>query len=206
MATIGGNSSPAAPKGRDGMHDENDNITNDEAAKAAGMAERARDTVREGYYRAKQALGEPADAMREATRHAQEGSEAVIRVVERHPVMAFGLGALSMGLIAWATLRPQAPQWQPGYGRLRQLVRDYAGDDALRAGESALKSGQSWLQSYGGQAQDYARDSGRLLAQRSEREPLAALLGIGIAVYVLGSLLYGGSREPEPARRRGGKH
>ncbi len=42
----------------------------------------------------------------------------------------------------------------------------------------------------------------RLLARRTEREPLAALLGIGIAVYVLGSLLSSGASEPEPQPRR----
>jgi hypothetical protein len=52
------------------------------------------------------------------------------------------------------------------------------------------------LRSHGGQARDYAEqargyaeDGSRLLANRAQHEPLAALLGIGIAVYVLGSLL-----------------
>ncbi|MNL61751.1 hypothetical protein D3C87_1857090 [compost metagenome] len=30
---------------------------------------------------------------------------------------------------------------------------------------------------------------GRMLAKRAEREPMAALLGLGLAVYVIGSLL-----------------
>lgn len=202
MATTGNKLPPDVPKGSDAIQDENGNIANGVAGKAADMAERARDTVKEGYYRAKEALADPGDAMREVGRHAQDGSETVIRAVERHPVVAFGLGALSMGLIAWATSRPAQPQWQPDYGRLRRLFSDYGGDDALKAGESALKTGQNWLQSYGGQAQDYAREGGRYLAHRSEREPLAALLGIGIAVYVLGSLLSSRSEEPEPPRRR----
>lgn len=205
MATTGNKFPPDVPNDRDESQDENSNIAEGLAAKASTMAERAGDTVKDGYYRAKEAIGDPGDAVREVGRYAQHGSETVIRNVERHPALAFGLGALSVGLIAWAALRPSTPQWEPDYGRLRRLFSDYGGDDALKAGESALKSGQGWLQSYGSQAQDYARGGGRLLARRTEREPLAALLGIGIAVYVLGSLLSsGGTSEPEPPRRRSG--
>lgn len=201
MATTSNKFPPDVPKGWDETKDEIGNATEGLTTKAADMAARAGDTVKDGYYRAKDAIGDPGEAVREAGRYAQEGSETVIRAVERHPVVAFGLGALSVGLIAWASLRPATPQWEPDYGRVRRLFSDYGGDDALKAGESALKTGQGWLQSYGGQAQDYARDGGRLLARRTEREPLAALLGIGIAVYVLGSLL-SSSSEPEPPRRR----
>lgn len=203
MATTNNKFPPEVPKDWEETHDENGNAHEGLAAKAANMAERAGDTVKDGYYRAKDAIGDPGETVREVGRYAQDGSETVIRAVERHPVVAFGLGALSVGLIAWASMRPAAPQWEPDYGRLRRLFSDYGGDDALKAGESALKTGQGWLHSYGSQAQDYARDGGRLLARRGEREPLAALLGIGIAVYVLGSLLSSSREpEPEPARRR----
>jgi hypothetical protein len=204
MATTSNKFPPDVPKGWDETADQNANAGEGLATKAADMAERAGDTVKDGYYRAKGAIGDPGEAVREVGRHAKDGSETVIRAVERHPVLAFGLGALSVSLIAWASLRPSAPQWEPDYGRLRRLLSDYGGDDALKAGESALKTGQGWLQSHGGQVQDYARDGGRLLARRTEREPLAALLGIGIAVYVLGSLL-SSSSEPEPSRRRSAK-
>ena len=40
-----------------------------------------------------------------------------------------------------------------------------------------------------------------MLAKRAEREPIAALLGVGIAVYFIGSLL-ASSSEPAPARKR----
>lgn len=202
MATTGNKFPPDVPKDWDESRDEISNAAEGLAAKASDMAGRAGETVKDGYYRAKEAIGDPGETVREVGRYAQEGSETVIRSVERHPVVAFGLGALSVGLIAWAAMRPSAPQWEPDYGRLRRLFSDYGGDDALKAGESALKSGQGWLQSYGSQAQDYARDGGRLLARRTEREPLAALLGIGIAVYVLGSLLSSGASEPEPQPRR----
>lgn len=204
MATTSNKFPPDVPKGGDQTQDKIGNATEGLTAKAADMAERASNTVKDGYYRAKEAIGAPGEAVREAGRYAQDSSETVIRTVERHPIVAFGLGALSVGLITWASMRPSAPQWEPGYGRMRRLFSDYGGDDALKAGESALKTGQGWLQSYGGQAQDYARGGGRLLVQRTEREPLAALLGIGIAVYVLGSLL-SSSSEPEPPRRRSAK-
>lgn len=189
------------PPDQDKTHDGSSNATEGLTAKAADMAERASNTVKDSYYRAKGAIGDPGEAVREVGRYAQDGSETVIRTVQRHPVMAFGLGALSVGLIAWASMRPSGPQWEPDYGRLRRLFRDYGGDDALKTGESALKTGQDWLRSYGSPAQDYAREGGRLLIRRTEREPLAALVGIGLAVYVLGSLL-SSSGESEPPRRR----
>ncbi|RDJ20955.1 hypothetical protein DWF00_28915 [Bosea caraganae] len=202
MATTSNKFPPDVPKDWDEAQDEIGNAAEGLTAKAADLAARAGDTVKDGYYRAKDAIGDPGEAVREAGRYAQDGSETVIRAVERHPLVAFGLGALSVGLIAWASLRPSPPQWQPDYGRLRQLFSDYGGDDALKAGESAVKTGQGWLQAHSGQAQDYARDGGRYLARRTEREPLAAIVGIGLAVYVIGSLLSSGSSEPEPPRRR----
>jgi hypothetical protein len=44
-----------------------------------------------------------------------------------------------------------------------------------------------------------------MLVQRTEREPLAAVLGVGIALYVLGSLFTSGSNTPQPAKRRTAK-
>jgi hypothetical protein len=47
---------------------------------------------------------------------------------------------------------------------------------------------------------------GRMLVKRAEREPMAALVGVGLAVYVIGSLLssaYAGERPaPTPTRKR----
>lgn len=87
------------------------------SSKVADTADRAAETVKNGYDRAKAAWSEmdPAEA-------AREGRDAVMDAVERHPIMAFGLGALSVRLIAWASLRERrAPAWeryQPDYGRL----------------------------------------------------------------------------------------
>lgn len=197
---------PDMPKGWDETQDEIERAGEGLKAKASGVTE----TVKDGYYRAKSAVGEmgAGAAVRSAGHYAQEGGEAALRAVERHPLVAFGLGALSVGLIAWASMRPSTPAWQPDYPRLRRLFSDYGGDEAVKAGESALKSGESWLRSSGSVAQDYARDGGRLLAKRTEREPLAALLGVGIAIYVLGSLLSSNSSSepvPAPARRRNAK-
>ncbi|WP_439496453.1 hypothetical protein [Bosea sp. (in: a-proteobacteria)] len=195
---------PDMPKGWDETEDEIERAGEGLKAKASGVA----DTVKDGYYRAKDAVGDmdAGEAARSAGRYAQEGGEAAMRAVERHPLVVFGLGALSVGLIAWASMRPSTPAWQPDYPRLRRLFSDYGGDDAVKAGESAWKNGESWLRSSGSVAQDYARDGGRLLAKRTEREPLAALLGVGIAIYVLGSLLSSNSEPaPTPARRRNAK-
>ena len=170
------------------------------SSKVAETADRAAETVKNGYDRAKAAWSEmdPAEA-------AREGKDAVMDAVERHPIMAFGLGALSVGLIAWASLREQrAPAWeryQPDYGRLRSLFQGY-GDDAAKSGENALKAGQDWWNAYGGDARDYASQGGRYVAARARKEPVAALLGVGLAVYVIGSLLSSGSeRRPAPRGR-----
>jgi len=170
-------------------------------SKAADMAGRAGETVKEGYERARDAWdeAEPMDTIR-------EGGEAVARGVERHPLAVLGLGALSLGLIAWATLRPQPWERQPPYSRWRGWLSDY-GEDAAAASQRALKGGGKWLNAqrdvaddyadrasgyaadYAARARDYADMGGRMLARRAEREPMAALLGLGLAVYVIGSLL-----------------
>lgn len=211
MAT-GNKFPPDVPtKGWDEAKDEIGDAADGLRAKATDAAGRATEAVKDGYYRAKESMADPAEAVREAGRYAQEGGEVVVRAVERHPIVAFGLGALSVGLIAWASLRPAAPQWEPDYGRLRRLFHDYGGDDAVKAGEGAVRDVPGWLRSYGASAQDYARDyaeSGRqLLTRRAEREPLAAIVGVGLAIYVLGSLLSSAasSDEPESPRRRSTK-
>lgn len=191
---------PDMPKDWDEAEDEAKRAGNTIRAKAADLA----GTVKEGYDRAKDAIRDVDPG--EAGHYAQEKGEVALRAIQRHPVVAFGLGALSVGLIAWASMRPARPQWEPDYGRLRRLFSDYGGDDMIKAGQDSMKAGGSWLQSSGNIAQDYARDGSRLLAKRTEKEPLAALLGIGIAVYVLGSLLTSTSEPaPEPARRRSTK-
>jgi hypothetical protein len=190
---------PDMPKDWDEATDEAQTATSGLRAKAAETADRATETVKDGYSRAKAALTEM-----DPIETAREGGEAVMGAVERHPIVAFGLGALSVGLIAWASLREQRrPDWeryQPDYGRLRGLFQSY-GSDAAKSGESALKTGQDWWNSYGGDARDYAEHGGRYIVRRAQKEPIAALLGVGIAVYVLGSLL-SSSSEPAPARRR----
>ena len=191
---------PDMPKDWDEAEDETKRAGHTIRAKAADLA----GTVKDGYDRAKDAIRDVDPG--EAGRYAQEKGEVALRTIERHPVVAFGLGALSIGLIAWASLRPARPQWEPDYGRLRRLFSDYGGDDMIKAGKDSMKAGENWLQSSGNIAQDYARDGSRLLAKRTEKEPLAALLGIGIAVYVLGSLLTSSSEPaPAPARRRSTK-
>ncbi len=182
-------------------------------AKAAHLADKATGSVRDGYYRAKDALTE-ADPIEMA----REGGEAVKGAVERHPLAAFGLGALSVGLIAWATLRGSSSssrfeRFEPDYGRLRSLFDSYR-HEAADTGESALKSGEKWLRSHSSSARDHARDyasqardyadyGGRVIAKRAEREPVAALLGVGIAVYFIGSLIASATAsESAPARRR----
>ncbi|MCU4178045.1 hypothetical protein [Bosea sp. BH3] len=185
--------------------------------KAADMAGRASDTVKEGYERARDAWdeAEPLETIR-------EGGEAVVRGAERHPLAMLGLGALSLGLIAWATMRPQ-PSWQsslarhqPDYGRWRGWLNDY-GSEAAAAGQRALNAGSKWLGAhrdvaddyadragdYAARARDYADVGGRMLAKRAEREPIAALLGVGLAIYVVGALLSSSSAaagEAAPAR------
>lgn len=184
---------PDVPRDWDEARDEVADAAGDLRAKASETAERAAETVKEGYSRAKAAVTDL-----DPVGKAREGGEAVLEAVERHPLIAFGLGALSVGLVAWASLREQrSTQWeryQPDYGRLRNLFHGY-GNEAAKASESALKTGQDWLGSYGSDARDYAEYGGRYLARRAQKEPIAALLGVGIAVYVLGSLLSSGDRD-----------
>jgi hypothetical protein len=197
---------PDVPKDWDEAADEVENATSNLRAKASDIADKATETVRDGYERARDAVTDM-----DPVETAREGGRALIDAVERNPVIAFGLGALSVGLIAWTALRePARSSWsryEPDYGRLRNLFNSYSGE-AASAGESALKGGEKWLRGYGGQARDYAEqardyagDGGRMIAHRAQKEPVAALLGIGIAVYVLGSLLTGSS-QPEPAPRK----
>lgn len=178
---------PDVPRDWDEARDEVADAAGDLRAKAAETAERAAETVKEGYSRAKAAVSDM-----DPVGKAREGGEAVLEAVERHPIIAFGLGALSVGLVAWASMREQRSsqrdRYQPDYGRWRNMFQGY-GNEAAKAGESALKTGQDWLSSYGNDARDYAEYGGRYLARRAQKEPVAALIGVGIAVYVLGSLL-----------------
>ena len=203
---------PDVPKDRDEVRDDIESAVGTVRAKASNLAEKATETVRDGYYRARDAITE-ADPLELA----REGGEAVKGAVVRNPLAAFGLGALSVGLIAWAGLRGSSSsrfeRYEPDYGRWSRLLQSY-GSDAQEAGESALKSGEKWIRSngsvardqardYASQARDYADLGGRMIARRAEREPIAALLGVGIAVYVIGSLLTSAATaEPAPARKR----
>jgi len=210
MATM--NSFPPDVSGnRDEAPEEHENAADTVRAKAAQLAEKTSETVRDGYYRAKDALAET-----DPVELAREGGEAVRDAVARHPLAAFGLGALSAGLVAWACLRGSSSgseRYVPDYGRWSRLLQGY-GSDAAEAGEGALKSGEKWLRSHSGPARDYASQAreyadygGRMLVKRAEREPVAALLGLGIAVYFIGSLLSSAAtNEPAaPARRRNTK-
>ncbi|HEV7256728.1 MAG TPA: hypothetical protein VGN82_03010 [Bosea sp. (in: a-proteobacteria)] len=203
------------PKDRDELRDDIESTVGTVRAKASNLAEKATETVRDGYFRARDAITEtdPAEL-------ARESGEAVRDAVVRHPLAAFGLGALSVGLIAWASLRGSSSsrfeRYEPDYGRWSRMLQSY-GSDAAEAGQSMLKSGEKWLRSngdvareqardYAGQARDYADYGGRMIAKRAEREPIAALLGVGIAVYVIGSLLTSAkASEPAPARKRATK-
>jgi hypothetical protein len=216
---------PDVPKDFDEASDEVASATGALRAKASDLTDKATETVKDGYYRAKDAVGRTRDKISEIdpVETARESGEAVIRAVERNPVVTFGLGALSVGLIAWAAMRKPEPQswwqrYQPDYGYWRGLAESF-GHDAQKSGESAFKTGDSWFRSqadqardyadrargYGSEARSYAEDGGRMLARRARNEPVAALLGVGIAVYVLGSLLTGTSEQPAPARRRPAK-
>jgi hypothetical protein len=191
---------PDVPKTLDDASDEVESATSGLRAKAADMADKATETVKDGYFRARDAITDM-----DPVETAREGGEAAIRAVERHPIIAFGLGALSVGLVAWSALRSPSPatrweRYEPDFGRLRNLFGDY-GSDAAKTGESALKSGQQWLQSHGAEARDYADYGSRMIARRAQKEPIAALIGVGIAVYVIGSLL-SSSSEAAPARKR----
>jgi hypothetical protein len=190
--------------------------------KAGEMAGRAGEAVKDGYARAKEAVSEAAPL-----ETARQGGQAVAGAVERHPLAAFGLGALSVGLIAWAAMRSSAPasrweRYQPDYGRWRNWLQD-SGSGAADAGDRAWQAGGKWLRSHRQDAEDYADRAsdyaarargyadlgGRMLVKRAEREPVAALIGAGIAVYLIGSLLTAASGRAEdtpPApRRRTGK-
>lgn len=185
--------------------------------KAAEFADKASETVKDGYERAKEAWdeAEPLEAVRDS-------GQAVVRGVERHPLAALGLGLAGIGLVAWAALRSQPSsgweRYQPDYGRWRGWLQDY-GSEAADAGNRALKSGGSWLRSQRDVADDYtdragdcaavarayADRGGRMLAKRAEREPMAVVVGLGLAAYVIGSLLTsasGSERPAAPARKR----
>lgn len=177
-------------------------------AKASHAAEKVTEAVRDGYERSVEAVSDfdPVET-------ARESGDAVMRAVERHPIVAFGLGALSVGLVAWASLRDRRPWYEPDIPAWRRMLNDY-GDEAARAGDGLLKSGRKWFdssaseaQDYAAQARSYARDGGRYLARRTEREPLAAIVGVGLAVFVIGSLLSSAAgaaadEKQAPARRR----
>ncbi|MEN5081934.1 hypothetical protein ABE438_05575 [Bosea sp. TWI1241] len=186
------------------------------ADRAADFASRAVDEVKDRYDRTKAKLAEidPAESLRDAGRYVQEAGEAAVDTVERHPLAAFALGAASVGLIAWAiTGRRASSEWTtlPDTGRFTRLLRDY-GEEALQTGRSLLGSGREQLDNsrdylsrgrdYIDAGRDYAREGGRLLVKRSQREPLAAAVGVGLALYAVASLLGSGSAKAQPARRR----
>lgn len=213
---------PDVPKDAEEMREEAGATVRTLRAKASEMADKASETVKDHYARAKEAVSE-ADPLGTA----RQGGQAVASAVERHPLAAFGLGALSIGLIAWAAMRSSQPasrweRYQPDYGRWRSWLQDY-GSGAADAGDRALQAGSKWLRShrrdaedyadrandYAARARDYADLGGRMLVKRAEREPVAALIGAGIAVYLIGSLLTAASSRAENApaapRRRTGK-
>lgn len=203
---------PDVPSNKDEMREEIDRATGSVAARAADLANRTAETVKDGYGRAREKLAEldPADTLREAGRYAQETGEAAVDTVERHPLAAFAIGALSVGLVAWA-LTPRRSSWQPDTSGWSSTLRDY-GDQALRAGRDLIGSGREQVdrsrdyvargQDYLDVGRDYAREGGRALMHRGEREPLAAVVGVGLALYVISSLLSSSSSQTQPARRR----
>lgn len=201
---------PDIEKDWDEVREEGAEMAQGLKAKAANVADKVSERVRDGYERSVEAVSEfdPIET-------AREGSDAVIRAVERHPVVAFGLGALSVGLIAWASLRDSRRWYEPDIPAWRRMLNDY-GSEAAHTGEGLLKSGRKWFdsssaeaQDYADQARGYARQGGRYLMHRTEREPLAAIVGIGLAVYVVGSLLSAATSDARlpapPARRRSTK-
>ncbi len=202
---------PDVPKARGSTRGEAEHAANGVGERAAEFAGRAVDGVKEGYDRAREKIAaiDPRDTVRDAGRYVQETGEAAVETVERHPFAAFALGALSVGLIAWATMGRHSTSWQPDTGGWSRTLRDY-GDDAVKVGRNLIGSGREHLdqsrdyldtgRGYLNTGRDYAREGGRMLAVRTEREPLAAVVGIGLALYVLGSLFTGS--EPQPARRR----
>lgn len=196
--------------------DEIDRATGSVAARAADLANRTAESVKDGYGRAKEKLAEidPRDTLRDAGRYAQETGEAAVETVNRHPLAAFAVGALSVGLIAWA-MTPRRSSWQPDTSGWSRTLRDY-GDQALRAGRDLVGNGREQLdrsrdyaargQDYLDMGRDYAREGGQMLMKRGEREPLAAVVGVGLALYVIGSLLSSGSsNQSQPAARRRAK-
>ncbi|MEI5668654.1 hypothetical protein WBO78_26845 [Bosea sp. CCNWLW174] len=197
--------------------DEIDRATGSVAARAADLANRTAETVKDGYGRAKEKLAEidPRDTLRDAGRYAQETGEAAVETVNRHPLAAFAIGAVSVGLLAWA-MTPRRSSWQPDTSGWTRMLRDYS-DQALRAGRDLVGSGREQLdrsrdyasrgQEYLDMGRDYAREGGQMLMRRGEREPLAAVVGVGLALYVIGSLLSssGSSGQSQPAARRRAK-
>lgn len=197
--------------------DEIDRATGSVAARAADLANRTAETVKDGYGRAKEKLAEidPQGALRDAGRYAQETGEAAVETVNRHPLAAFAVGALSVGLLAWA-MTPRRSSSQPDTSGWTRMLRDY-GDQALRAGRDLVGSGREQLdrgrdyaprgQDYLDIGRDYAREGGQMLMRRGEREPLAAVVGVGLALYVIGSLLSSGGTggQSQPAARRRAK-
>jgi len=197
--------------------DEIDRATGSVAARAADLANRTAETVKDGYGRAKEKLAEidPRDTLRDAGRYAQETGEAAVETVNRHPLAAFAIGAVSVGLLAWA-MTPRRSSWQPDTSGWTRMLRDYS-DQALRAGRDLVGSGRDQLdrsrdyasrgQEYLDMGRDYAREGGQMLMRRGEREPLAAVVGVGLALYVIGSLLSssGSSGQSQPAARRRAK-
>ncbi|MCP4560491.1 MAG: hypothetical protein GY873_32890 [Bosea sp.] len=195
--------------------DEIDRATGSVAARAADLANRTAETVKDGYGRAKEKLAEidPRDTLRDAGRYAQETGEAAVETVNRHPLAAFAVGALSVGLIAWA-MTPRRSSWQPDTSGWSRMLRDY-GDQALRTGRDLVGNGREQLdrsrdyvargQDYLDMGRDYAREGGQMLMKRGEREPLAAVVGVGLALYVIGSLLSSSGGQSEPAARRRAK-
>lgn len=192
--------------------DEIDRATGSVAARAADLANRTAETVKDGYGRAKEKLAEvnPRDTLRDAGRYAQETGEAAVETVNRHPLATFAVGALSVGLLAWA-MTPRRASWQPDTSGWSRTLRDY-GDQALRAGRDLVGNGREQLdrgrdyasrgQDYLDIGRDYAREGGQMLMRRGEREPLAAVVGIGLALYVIGSLLSSSGQEQPATRRR----
>lgn len=228
---------PDVEQNWDEAKDEAKNAAGRVADKASELVDKTGETLRNGYETAKESLSDldARETMRDAGRYVQETGEAAVRTVERHPLAAFSLGALAVGLIAWATMRRPSYAWQPDMRSLRRALPDYSADDIAETGRGLIDSGRDYLHSAGsylssardrlglGQARDYARDyldngtdylkagrdlardGGRILVKRTEREPVAALLAAGLAVYLVGTLLSGQSSSPPPAKRRGGR-
>lgn len=208
---------PDVPKAGDGADEAMGASVSSLRGKAAEFAGKAQETVKEHYDRAKEAWGEA-----EPFETVRGGGEAVARTVERHPLTVLGLGVIGAGLVAWAALRSRPSsgweRYQPDDGRWRGWLQDY-GSEAADAGNRALKSGAGWLRSqrdvaddyadrasdYAATARSYADRGGRMLAKRAEREPVALVVGLGLAAYVIGSLLSSSSASvpaAAPARKR----